>query len=172
MAGGIRSSRPFGVRDSRLNGKFARNFFFVPVGGSASLRSFSPARGCARGEEQRRHQLRLTGAAVADNANVANVLGEIALHVDLRRARSVLNEKGAGLRLSELNNLRSAVLRFSPFHSKWETKQKIKLVRSAVNWPPLAANRADANTPNCMGQLLVRPCRCKMRMSGLSKVEM
>src|ERR1700738_642987 len=98
MAGGIRSSRPFGVRDSRLNGKFARDFFFVPVGGGVSLRSFSPSRSCARGEEQRRHQLRLTGAAVADNANVTNVLGEIALHVDLHRARSVLVKKGAGLR--------------------------------------------------------------------------
>src|SRR6202051_830236 len=112
MAGGIRSGGPFGVRDRRLNGKFARDFFFIPVGGVASLRSFSPARGCARGVEQRRHQLRLTGAAVADNANVANVLGEIALHIDLRRARSVLGEKGAVLRLSELNNLRSAALGF------------------------------------------------------------
>src|SRR6202011_1938884 len=115
MAGGIRSGGPFGVRDSRLNGKFARDFFFVPVGGGASLRSFSPARGCARGEEQRRHQLRLTGAAVADNANITNVLGEIAFHVDLRRARSVLDEKGAGLRLSELITLKSAALGLSLF---------------------------------------------------------
>src|SRR6202163_1407717 len=83
MADGIRSSGPFGVCDSRLNGKFARDFFFVPVGGGASLRSFSPARRRARGEEQRRHQLRLAGAAVADNANVANVPGEIALHTTL-----------------------------------------------------------------------------------------
>src|SRR3981081_857794 len=115
MAGGGRSGRPFGVRDSRLNGKFARDFFFVPVGGGASLRSFSPSRSCARGEEQRRHQLRLTGAAVADNANVTNVLGEIAFHIDLRRARSVLDEKGAGLRLSELNTLKSAALGLSLF---------------------------------------------------------
>src|ERR1700688_1491333 len=115
MAGRICGSRPFGVRDSRLNGKFARDFFFVPVGGGASFRSFSPARGGPRGEEQRRHQLRLTGAAVADNANVANVLGEIAIHVDLRRARSVLDEKGAGLRLSELNPLKSAALGLSLF---------------------------------------------------------
>src|ERR1700730_6221464 len=115
MAGGIRGSRPFGVCDSRLNGKFSGYFFFVPVGGSASFRSFSPARCCARGVEQRRHQLRLTGAAVADNADVANVLGEIAFHVDLRRARSVLDEKGAGLRLNELNPLKSAALGLSLF---------------------------------------------------------
>src|ERR1700688_425191 len=117
MAGRICGSRPFGVRDSRLNGKFARDFFFVPVGGCASFRSFSPARGCARGEEQRRHQLRLTGAAVADNANIANVLGEIPFNVDLHRARSVLEEKGAGLRLSELNPLKSAALGLSLFLS-------------------------------------------------------
>src|SRR3984893_2773203 len=102
MAGGIGSSGPFGVRDSRLNGKLARDFFFVPVGGGASLRSFSPSRGCPRGEEQQRHQPRLTAAAVADNPNVKNILREIALHRGLRRARSVLVEKGAGLRLSEL----------------------------------------------------------------------
>src|ERR1700730_18290616 len=106
MADGIRSSGPFGVCDSRLNGKFARDFFFVPVGGGASLRSFSPSRGCARGEEQRRHQLRLTGAAVADNANVTNVLGEIAFHLHIRRTRPVLGEKGAGLRLNELITLK------------------------------------------------------------------
>ena len=117
MAGGIGGSGPFGVGNSRLNGKLACDFFFVPVGGGASLRSFSPARGCARGVEQRRHQLRLTGAAVADNPNVANVLGEIAFHVDLRRARSVLDEKGAGLRLNELITLKSAALGLSLFLS-------------------------------------------------------
>ena len=91
---------PLGVGQRGLNGKLARDFFFVPVGGGASFRSLSPARRGARGEEQRRDQLRLTGAAVADNANVANVPGEIAFHVDLHRARSVLDEKGAGLRLA------------------------------------------------------------------------
>src|ERR1700680_536314 len=124
MAGGIRSGGPFGVRDGRLNGKFARDFFFVPVGSGASIRSLSPTRSCARGEEQRRHQLRLTGAAVADNANVANVLGQMAFHVDLRRARSVLDEKGAGLRLSELNPLKSAALGFRR-STKTGAKKKI-----------------------------------------------
>src|SRR2546430_17425012 len=43
----------------------------------------------SRGEEQRRHQLRLAGAAVAYNADVSDVLGEIALHANLQKARSV-----------------------------------------------------------------------------------
>src|SRR5260370_367631 len=64
---------------------------------SRSIQVRTTARGHTRGEEQRRHQLRLSGAAVADNANVANVLGEIRLHTDLPvcaargvQARSVL----------------------------------------------------------------------------------
>ena len=82
--GGTRGSggrgRPFGVSKTGLNGDFSRDFFFVPVGSGAAFRNFSPPRGHARGEEQRRHQLRLAGAAVTYNANVANVLGEIAFH--------------------------------------------------------------------------------------------
>src|SRR6266446_3976691 len=77
-AGG--SSGPFGMRETRLNGNLSGDFFFVPVRGGAAFRNFSPARSHARGKEQRRHQLRLAGAAVADNANVSNVPGEIAFH--------------------------------------------------------------------------------------------
>src|SRR5208282_4735845 len=75
---------PLGVSEAGLNGDFSGNFFLVPVAGGAAVRNFSPAWGGARGEEQRRHQLRLAGAAVADNANVANVLGEIVFHTVLR----------------------------------------------------------------------------------------
>src|SRR5205807_10634146 len=69
--------------ETGLNGDFSGDFFFVPVGGGGAFRNFSPTRSHARGEEQRRHQLRLAGAAVADNAHVANVPGEIALHTNL-----------------------------------------------------------------------------------------
>src|SRR6267154_725722 len=79
---------PFGVGQAGLNGNFSLNFLFVPIGGGAAFRNFSPSGGHARGVEQRRHQLRLSGAAVADNANVTNVLGGIALHTDLQWARS------------------------------------------------------------------------------------
>jgi hypothetical protein len=37
---------------------------------------------------------------VADNANIANVPGEIALHTNLQQARSVLVNSGAGRRLA------------------------------------------------------------------------
>src|ERR1700674_4702486 len=80
-AGG--SGGPFGMGETGLNRNLARDFFFVPVGSGAPFRNFSPARSHPRGEEQRRHQLRFPGAAVADNANVANVPGEIALHTNL-----------------------------------------------------------------------------------------
>src|SRR4029077_15431603 len=100
---------PFGVGQSGLRGNFTGNFFFVKIGGGGAIRNLSPTRSHTRGEEQRRHQLRLSGAAVADNANVANVLGEIRLHTDLPicaacgvQARSVLAMAGAGLRLGEL----------------------------------------------------------------------
>src|SRR5277367_1400763 len=75
--------RPFRVSKSRLNRNFPRDFFIVPIRRSAAFRNFPPARRHSRGIKQRRHQLRLPGAAVADNANVSNVLGEIALHTDL-----------------------------------------------------------------------------------------
>jgi hypothetical protein len=71
----------------------------------------------------------------------------------------VLDEKGAGLRLSELNNLQERGPWLSPVQVTWG-EQKLKLVRSAVDGPPLAANRPDANTPDCMGQLLVRTEIC------------
>src|SRR5712664_144085 len=94
---------PFGVGETRLNGDFSGDFFFVPIGGTAAFRNFSPTRSHARGEEQRRHQLRLAGAAVADNANVANVPGEIGLHANLQKARSVRKKWGAGRRLASWN---------------------------------------------------------------------
>jgi hypothetical protein len=102
-------SGPFGISEAGLNRDFPGDFFFVPVGRSAAFRNLSPARGHPRSEEQRRHQLRLAGAAVADNANVSYVLGEIALHIDLplrgpgdagaNRRGSVPKNSGAGLRL-------------------------------------------------------------------------
>src|SRR6266851_1420728 len=94
---------PFGVGETRLNGDFSGDFFFVPVGSGAAFRNFSPTRSHDRGEEQRRHQLRLAGAAVADNANVANVPGEIGLHANLQKARSVRKKWGAGRRLASWN---------------------------------------------------------------------
>src|SRR5206468_11003541 len=92
-----RGWRPFGIGQSRLNGNLSRDFFFVPVRGGAAFRNFSPPRRHSRGEEQRRHQLRLAGAAVAYNADVSNVLGEIALHANLQKARSGRTISGAGL---------------------------------------------------------------------------
>src|SRR5262249_40874027 len=78
------SSGPFGVCQARLNGDFSCDLLVIPIGRGAAFCNLSPSRGHSRGEEQRRHQLRFAGAAVADNANVANVLGGIALHRVLR----------------------------------------------------------------------------------------
>src|SRR5262249_49841728 len=58
------------------------HLFVVPVSGGAAIRNFSPPRGHTCGVQQRRHQLRLAGAAVTYNANVSNVLGEIGFHAD------------------------------------------------------------------------------------------
>src|SRR5229473_7059307 len=87
--GAGRGGRPFGMSETGLNGDFSGDFFLVPIRGGAAFGHFSPTRSHSRGEEQRRHQLGFPGAAVADNANVANVPGEIALHVNLQKARSV-----------------------------------------------------------------------------------
>jgi len=94
-----------------LNGDLARDFFFVPVCGGAASATF-PQRGVIpRGVKQRRHQLRLPGAAVADNANVAKVLGE-KLFIKppgsgdrnaVGVARSVQQNSGAGLRRASWN---------------------------------------------------------------------
>src|SRR6266700_615849 len=88
--GAGRSGRPFGEGEARLNGDFSRDFLFVPVGGGAAFRNFSPAR---------RH----AGAAVAYNANVSDVLGKIGLHANLQKARSVRKKSGAGRRLASWN---------------------------------------------------------------------
>src|ERR1700756_3931624 len=77
--------------ESRLDGNFSLDFFFIPIRGGAAFRNLSPSRRHTRGVQQRRHQLRLSGAAVAYNANVANVLGGIALHIDLHWARSAMH---------------------------------------------------------------------------------
>ena len=74
-------ARPLCICQPGLNRDFPAYFFFIPIRGCASLRNFSPSRSHPRGVQQRRHQLRLASAAVAYNANVANVLGEIALHL-------------------------------------------------------------------------------------------
>src|SRR5262249_1492163 len=59
------------------------DLFFVKICSGGTFRNFSPARSHARGEEQRRHQLRFSGAAVTYNANVSDVLGVIDFHTDL-----------------------------------------------------------------------------------------
>src|SRR5208283_2605845 len=71
---------PFGVSEARLDGDFARDFFFVPVRGGGAFRNFAKALGRSGGKKQRRHQLRLAGAAVAYNANISDVLGRINFH--------------------------------------------------------------------------------------------
>src|SRR5438874_4831791 len=80
--GAGRRRGPFGVSEARLNGYFPRHLLVVPIGGGAAIRNFSPPRRHARGVQQRRHQLRLAGAAVTYNANVSDVLGEIGFHAN------------------------------------------------------------------------------------------
>ncbi len=80
---GAEGARPFGVGEAGLNRNFSADFFFVPVGGGGAFRNFSPTRSHSRSEEQRRHELRFACAAVAYNAHVSDVLGEIRLHADL-----------------------------------------------------------------------------------------
>ena len=84
---GAHGGGPFGVGEAGLNGDFARDFLFVPIGDRRAFRNFTPPLGHASGVEQRRHQLRFAGAAVAYNAHVADVLGEIGFHADLQRAK-------------------------------------------------------------------------------------
>ena len=77
---GLARRRPFGVCQRRLNGNFAGDFFFVPIGDSASFRNFSETRGHSRSVKQRRHQLRFPGGAVAYNAYISYRLCVVRAH--------------------------------------------------------------------------------------------
>src|SRR5208337_2182872 len=91
-----KSAGPFGVRQTRLDGDFTGNFFFVPVRGGGTFRNFAKALGRSGGKEQRRHQLRLAGAAVAYNANISDVLGRINFHDSPPRRCGQLRSPGDG----------------------------------------------------------------------------
>src|SRR5262249_28941345 len=85
--------RPFRACKPSLNGYFPRDFLFVPIGNRSSIRNLSPPLRHACGVEQRRHQLRLAGAAVAYNANVSNVLSRIDFHTDLQLSSPARGER-------------------------------------------------------------------------------
>src|SRR5208283_6195916 len=46
-----KSAGPFGMGQSRLDGDFARDFFFVPVRGGSAFRNFAKALGRPGGKE-------------------------------------------------------------------------------------------------------------------------
>ena len=94
---------PFGVGKAGIDGDFAGNFFFVPIGDGGTVGNFTQPRRHAGGEEQRRHELGFPRIAVAYNANVAYPFGCIGFHVAprLEKLESALKKRDLHLGRAE-----------------------------------------------------------------------
>ena len=100
---GLPGGLPFGVSEAGIDGNFAGNFFFVPIGDGGAVGDFTQPRRHAGGEEQRRHELGFPRIAVAYNANVAYPFGCIGFHVAprLEKLESVVKKRDLHLGRAE-----------------------------------------------------------------------